>query len=99
MAGLTETRERANRKHILIIIIAAIIMSAMAIFEGLSLRAQCKENLAKQAEMEELIAQEKTRSEELEKYSEYTQTTDFAEWYAKEKMGLIYKNEIIFRGE
>ena len=26
-------------------------------------------------------------------------TDEFAEWYAKEKLGLIHKNEIIFKGE
>ena len=42
---------------------------------------------------------ELARSEELDRYSEYINTEEFAEWYAKEKLGLIHKNEIIFKGE
>ena len=48
---------------------------------------------------EKRIAEEKARSNELDEYSEYMKTDEFAEWYAKEKLGLIHKNEIIFKGE
>lgn len=43
------------------------------------------------------MPQEEARSKELDEYSEYMKTDEFAEWYAKEKLGLIHKNEIIFR--
>ena len=57
------------------------------------------QNLAQQQLLEEKIAEEEARSKELDEYSEYMKTDEFAEWYAKEKLGLIHKNEIIFKGE
>ena len=49
--------------------------------------------------LEEKIAEVEARSKELDEYSEYMKTDEFADWYAKEKLGLIHKNEIIFKGE
>ena len=66
---------------------------------GNSLAEQNAQNLAQQQLLEEKIAEEKARSKELDEYSEYMKTDEFAEWYAKEKLGLIHKNEIIFKGE
>lgn len=60
---------------------------------------QNAQNLAQQQLLEEKIAEEEARSKELDEYSEYMKTDEFAEWYAKEKLGLIHKNEIIFKGE
>lgn len=66
---------------------------------GNSLAEQNAQNLAQQQLLEEKIAEEEARSKELDEYSEYMKTDEFAEWYAKEKLGLIHKNEIIFKGE
>lgn len=99
MVGTVRTHSRVNRRYIFLVFVVAAVLAVMAVFSGINLRAQYRKNMAEKAELEKLIEQEEARSEALEEYSEYTKTNEFAEWYAKEKMGLIYKNEIIFRGE
>lgn len=99
MAGIAAARRRANRKYIFLVFVVTVILTVMTLIGGASLRAQHLENLAEQQELEALIAQEEERSADLEAYKEYTQTEEFAEWYAKVYLGLIHKNEIIFRGE
>ena len=74
-------------------------VSVMTWIGGNSLAEQNAQNLAQQQLLEEKIAEEEARSKELDEYSEYMKTDEFAEWYAKEKLGLIHKNEIIFKGE
>ena len=66
---------------------------------SLGLRAQ---NMSKQeriAQLEEQIEAEEQKAEEIEEYSKYVQTKKYAEEIAKEKLGLVYEDEIIFKAE
>ena len=49
--------------------------------------------------LESQIEAEEKKSEELEEYSKYVQTKKYAEEVAKEKLGLVYEDEIIFKAE
>lgn len=99
VAGKMAARRRANRKWIMLAFVTVVLLSVMAWIAGNSLAEQNAQNLAQQQILEEKIAEEEARSKELDQYSEYIKTDEFAEWYAKEKLGLIHKNEIIFKGE
>ena len=88
-----------NRKWIALALVTVVLLSVMTWIGGNSLAEQNAQNLAQQQLLEEKIAEEEARSKELDEYSEYMKTDEFAEWYAKEKLGLIHKNEIIFKGE
>ena len=46
-----------------------------------------------------LFRSEEARSAEIEEYGKYTQTKKFVEEVAKEKLGLVYEGEIIFKDE
>ena len=50
-------------------------------------------------ELQEQVDEEKQRTEELNEYKKYVQTKKFAEEIAKDKFGLIYPDEIIFKGK
>ena len=41
----------------------------------------------------------KTRTEEIEEFEEYAGTDSYIEDVAKDKLGLIYENEILFEPE
>ena len=55
------------------------------------------------AEKEKLLVPKKELSEErkaeLEEYEKYVQTKKYVEEVAREKLGLVYENEIIFKPE
>jgi len=53
----------------------------------------------KEAVLEQQIEEEKARSEEIEEYRKYTQTKKYVEEVAKDKLGLVYDGEIIFKEE
>lgn len=52
---------------------------------------------AKEQELLLLIEQEQARTVELEEFATYTKTKKYAEEVAKDKLGLVYENEIIFQ--
>lgn len=45
------------------------------------------------------IEEQNRRSEEIEEYRKYTQTKKYVEDMAKARLGLVYKDEIIFETE
>lgn len=53
----------------------------------------------KEAALEQQIEEEKARTEEIEEYRKYTQTKKYVEEVAKDKLGLVYDGEIIFKEE
>ena len=53
----------------------------------------------KQEKLEEKISDEEQRQQEIQEFRKYTQTKRYAEEVAKEKLGLVYEDEIIFKQE
>ena len=66
---------------------------------SLSLRTQNANKQERIAELETLIEAEEKKAEEIEEYSKYVQTKKYAEEVAKDKLGLVYEDEIIFKAE
>ncbi len=54
---------------------------------------------AREAELEAQIEAEEERTLVIEEYGKYTQTKKFAEEYAKDKLGLVSEDEIVFKEE
>ena len=49
--------------------------------------------------MQQQIDAENARTEELKELETYTKTKKYAEEVAKDKLGLVYDNEIVFKEE
>ena len=52
---------------------------------------------AKEQSLGAQLEAETERQQELEEYEKYTQSQDYIEDVAKSKLGLVYKNEIVFK--
>ena len=44
-----------------------------------------------------IVVMEQARTEEIKEYEKYTQTKKYVEEIAKNKLGLVYEGEIIFK--
>ena len=53
----------------------------------------------RQEELTQLIAYEENRAEEIKEYETYTQTKAYVEEIARDRLGLVYEGEILFRDE
>ena len=51
------------------------------------------------AELEQQIKDEEIRAEDIEKMREYVDSDEFIEKMARDKLGLVYEDEIIFKAE
>lgn len=86
-----------NRLGMMIAFLAIMIMTCVVGINSISLKQKDQKYAEREAELQALIDQEIARSEELEEFATYTKTKKYAEEVAKDKLGLVYENEIIFQ--
>lgn len=79
--------------------IAVLMVLIVVAVKGIELRQKQETYTARITQLEEQLAQEAQRSEDIEEYRKYTQTDKFVEEVAKDKLGLVYEGEIIFKPE
>ena len=77
------------------IVILAVVLS----FASASLQRKNRAYKVQQAELEKQIQEEEVRSEEIDELEEYVGTDKYIEDVAKDKLGLVYPNEILFEAE
>lgn len=80
-----------------IAVFAILIMTGVVGINSVSLRQKEKVYAAREQELMRQIAEQEARAKELEEFATYTRTKKYAEEVAKDKLGLVYENEIIFQ--
>lgn len=76
---------------------AILILTGVVGINSISLKQKEKAYAAREQELMDLISAEEARAKELEEFATYTKTKKYAEEVAKDKLGLVYENEIIFQ--
>ena len=73
------------------------MMLIVVAVKSVELKQQRAAYMAREEVLMQDIAEEEARSEEIAEYEKYTQTKKYVEEVAKEKLGLVYEGEIIFK--
>ena len=91
-------RKRTQNRFsmILVVMVVALITVAVAM-RSVELKQRLDVKDAEVAALNEQIAAEQQKAEEIEEFRKYTQTKRYVEEVAKEKLGLVYEGEIIFQ--
>jgi cell division protein DivIC len=92
-------RIQSHKRSILAIIGVLILLTAVLTVNGMTLRAKEKSYQVQIAELEEQIEEEQARAKEIAELEKYVGTDEYVEEVAKEKLGLVYEDEIIFKAE
>lgn len=80
---------------LILVIICAVLCVTMYYLKQKEVHKQA-EKLAEINRLERLIAEEEARTETIANYKAYVQTTGYIEQIAREVLGLVYKDEVIF---
>jgi cell division protein DivIC len=83
---------------VLVVLVVTLITVAVAM-RSVELTQRLDSYAEKEENLEEQIAAEEQRAEEIENFRKYTQTKRYVEEVAKEKLGLVYEGEILFQEE
>ncbi len=90
-------KKRQNRLAMFLVTTAVLMLLLVVGIKSIELREKMAVYAAREAALEELIAQEESRALEIEEFRKYTKTKKYAEEVAKDKLGLVYQGEIIFK--
>ncbi len=92
-------KQRQNRLGMLLVMSVVLMMCVVMIVSMASLREKRNGYLEREASLQKQIEAENRRTEELKEYEKYTKTAAYVEEVAKDKLGLVYEDEIVFQAE
>ena len=92
-------KKRQNKASMILVTIVVLMMLIVVTVKSIELQGKREAYALREAELREEIAAEEARTEEIEEYGKYTQTKKYVEEVAKDKLGLVYEGEIIFKDE
>lgn len=77
--------------------VVVVAISVVTWIRGMSLQAQIEEYEIKEQQIQAQIEQEEERAVEIEEMKKYMQTKKYIEDVAKEKLKLVYPDEVILK--
>jgi cell division protein FtsB len=92
-------KKRQNKMGMLLVTMVVLMLLLVVTVKSVELREKRALYMAKEEALMEEIESEQERTEEIAEYEKYTQTKKYVEEVAKEKLGLVYDGEIIFKDE
>ena len=88
-----------HRRSVLAVSAVVFLLFVIVSAKSLSLREKEAGYKAQEMELKEQIKEEKARAAEIEELGEYVGTDEYVEDAAREKLGLVHENEIVFQAE
>ena len=97
----TRARRRMleHRLSVLLIICVIVVLGVTLSVGSISLHKKNKAYKAQEEELQKQLEEEELRAEEIDELEEYVGTDEYIEDVAKDKLGLVYPNEILFEAE
>lgn len=97
MSKTRRALRRSKRFGVHVIAFTIFCLLIVASFGRLKLKQKSASYQQREEELMALIEQEEERKEEIEELKKYVQTKKYAEEVAKERLGLVYEDEILFK--
>ena len=89
-------KKHMNKFTIMGIVLLCAVLCFTVLYRKSALEAQCKEYNAQITELKKEKKSVDEQTEELKKFEKYVDTDEYVEKIARERLGLVYKGEIIF---
>lgn len=97
--GRRKQQLQRHKRSILLVVSALALLIAVVAVDSFSLRAKSADYQKQETELREQIEAEDQKTEDIEEFEEYVKSDEYVEDKAKEKLGLAYPNEILFKAE
>lgn len=91
------TRKRRTSLYLVMLVIGLFLTTL--IVQGVNLKSNCRKLSTEQAQLQEKKKNLEKEREQIQEEAEYRKTDKYIEDTAREKFGLVYDNEIIFKAE
>ncbi|MBQ7065370.1 MAG: septum formation initiator family protein [Lachnospiraceae bacterium] len=90
-------KRQQNKMGMFLVTVVVLMMLLVVSINSIELQQKQAEYLERQEQLQAEIDAENERTKEIEEFKKYTQTKAYVEEVAKEKLGLVYEGEIIFK--
>lgn len=84
---------------IFLVSLVLLMMLVVVGIKSIELREKKEYYAQREAELAQQIEAEQQRAEEIAEFETYTQTKKYIEEVARDKLGLVYEGEILFKDE
>ena len=91
--------KKKRDKGLIWVFVVALLLAAFLIYQTAVLTKRRDAYYQREQELEQQIAEESRRAEDLEEYDIFTRTLKYIEQIAREKLGLGYPGEIVVEPE
>lgn len=92
-------KRKARRTGLGLIAVMVLLVCGIVSYNRQELDKANAKSTARIAELKDDIEQEKEQAKEIQEKKAYMQTKKYIEEMAREKLGLVYKDEIIFKAQ
>ena len=99
MAGRRGRPSRSNRRGMVAIAAVVMVLLLSLLVQSQNLSAQNEKYAARKAELEQQKRDEELRAEEIANLKDYVNSPEYIEMVARDKLGLVYSDEILFVAE
>ena len=98
MAGRKVAYRKRNQNKFSMFLVTLVVLMIMIVVavKSVELRQKIEAVSLREAQLNEQIAAEERRAEEIEEFRKEVQTKGYMEEVAKDKLGLVYEGEIVF---
>ena len=88
-----------NRFSMFLVTLVVVMIMIVVAVKSVELRQKLDTYTDKENQLNSQLETERERTEEIEEYRTYPQTKRYVEEVAKDKLGLVYEGEILFKEE
>ena len=89
----------SNRRGMVAIALIVMVLLVGLLVQSQKLSIQNRQYEARKTELQEQINDEDLRAGEIKNLNEYVTSKEYIEKVAREKLGLVYEDEILFQAE
>lgn len=91
--------KKMNRFTIFCALVLTVVFGSIFTFKIFELKSQSREYAIQLEQLKKQRDEQKARDAELDEFEDYVGTDEYVEDVAREKLGLVYKDEILFKPE
>lgn len=92
-------RGRQNRFSMVLVTLVVVLITIAVAMSSVGLRQRLGGYEEQEIRLQEQIDAEKLRTDQIEEFRKYTQTKSYMEEVAREKLGLMYEGEVLYKKE
>ncbi len=96
---VTYRKRNQNKLSMFLVTIVVLMIMIVVAVRSVEINRKLDESAVEIENLNAQIAAEDERAEEIAEYEKYTQTKKYVEEVAKDKLGLVYEGEILFKKE